>query len=168
MFFRLAILFCWPEARERNYEKCKKLVFSFGKKPKFTCRVSFAIQDLPSTGCWHRQSWFEQVELQSIQDDAFWIWGGQGGHWSPPPLIPSIYAVIEKRKRNRNRHTFVVYFERLERFKNIKNKSLQSCLSIVDFIDGIRASGTGGSRGAHYPPHPLNLDSYIKEKQKQE
>ena len=72
LFFRLAILFCWPEARERNYEKCKKLVFSFGKKPKFTCRVSFAIQDLPSTGCWHRQSWFEQVELQSIQDDACW------------------------------------------------------------------------------------------------
>ena len=80
------------------------------------------------------------------------------------PLIPSIQAVIEK--RNRNRHTFVVYFERLERFKNIKNKSLQSCLSIVDFIDGIRASGTGGSRGAHYPPHPLNLGSYRKEKQK--
>jgi hypothetical protein len=56
----------------------------------------------------------------------------------------------------------------LESFINIKNKILQSCLSIFDFIDGIRAGGTGGSRGAHYPPHPLNLDSYIKEKQKQE
>ena len=89
--------------------------------------------------------------------------GSRGGLEPPlPPLFPS---VIEK--RNRNRHTFVIYFERFERFKNIKNKSLQSCLSIVDFIDRIMSSGTEGSRGAHYPPHPLNLGSYRKEEQKQ-
>jgi len=40
---------------------------------------------------------------------------------------------------------------------------------MFDFIDGIRAGGTGGSRGAlDEPPHPLNLGSYRKEKQKQE
>jgi len=39
---------------------------------------------------------------------------------------------------------------------------------MFDFIDGIRAGGTGGSRGALEPPHPLNLGSYRKEKQKQE
>ena len=51
VFFQTCNFICWPAgARERDYEKCKKLVFSFGKKPKFTCRVSFAIQDLPSTG----------------------------------------------------------------------------------------------------------------------
>ena len=82
--------------------------------------------------------------------------------------LPNIDEINNKHCTMVLRITFVVYFERLERFKNIKNKSLQSCLSIFDFIDGIRSSGTGGSRGAHYPPHPLNLGSYIKEKQKQE
>ena len=71
-FLDLQFYFVGQKPGKGITKNVKNWSFLFGKKPKFTCRVSFAIQDLPSTGCWHRQSWFEQVELQSIQDDACW------------------------------------------------------------------------------------------------
>ena len=66
------------------------------------------------------------------------------------------------------RITFVVYFERLERFKNIKNKSLQSRYQQLISQMELGPAELGGRRGHWSPPHPLNLGSYRKDKQKQE
>ena len=66
------------------------------------------------------------------------------------------------------RITFVVYFERLERFKNMKNKSLQSCYQCLISQMELGPTELGGQGGHWSPPHPLNLGSYRKEKQKQE